>query len=821
MDAVSRRKTCAKAFLRELSSEPYLQCRVSPGVIFPGSCPRQLLCETVSDPQQRIAKLTAEDPRRLRRFRGDPAPGAGGRRLAPDSGGPDSRRPSSPIPPSATRYGLSHADSSLSHESEPGEVYDGSLEGWGSPIDAREDFSTASVQEDGSCRVDGSKGSGRNGGSGKERRQGGALTDDNISARVLFSEEAPVGNRNACHWGGDADGGEAMGGAQDGSPRQHPAGQEERDLADISGAGVRAGGSERLYSKTEGEEEGEDEGVRDAGDEDWGASDGEAGGTGEVDGDASRGEYCDYGNHTGLRGGGRLTPPAAASASGDAANRRNNQGRGQPDGGFDSPGQRSEGDLTGTTAQEGVHRHYHRWDMSPHERSSSPVWEGTDSSEASRSDRADASEGQGDATARSFGGGVNNPDPRISSPPVSVRSGVHVSGSPGPPVNVRYDSRVTINPGASPGVSVHYDNHAPGDPGSVPPMSSRNDARVMRDPPMARRATVQNDTLTTENSVRAGMRVVDEPSDQVPPVFIRGNAAGAGDAVNAASSRAPGEAGLVGQQRGLRQASVGSSGDRTVSLTRPIGSGDTCRKEEKAECDNSRESKGRNDDDNFDCDSYDDRDEYEDQDCAGDGGGSWQNAAGQVSGREVQAQGRGLYREEGISRHDGHREAGSGERREEGEHRRRGPSRQQHGFEHEAGADNDGILTNRNAEPSSSAKRGAAGGIGLLVSPGVSAASNDDGDGTGVGGGMGIDSGVCDTESLVGFTEQEAAWTPQRAAGDEGVQQAVRRGARGAVQANDSQRLINMMRQVRLVTDLVRDACVISLFGQRCNTVCG
>ena len=94
-----------------------------------------MLYQTVSDPQQRIAKLTAKDPRRRRTSSGGSGLPIGGRRSR-DEDVTEQRRTSFPGSPSSQRFGWSPTRPS-------GRVDDNST-AWGSPIKTPEDVSMES-----------------------------------------------------------------------------------------------------------------------------------------------------------------------------------------------------------------------------------------------------------------------------------------------------------------------------------------------------------------------------------------------------------------------------------------------------------------------------------------------------------------------------------------------------------------------------------------------------------------------------------------------------------------------------------------------------
>lgn len=97
---------------------------------------RQVLYQTVSDPQQRIAKLTAKDPSRRRRSSGGSSLPMGGRHARGEDVA-EQRRTSFPGSPSSQRFGWSPTTPSR-------RVDDGST-AWGSPINtAAEDVSMES-----------------------------------------------------------------------------------------------------------------------------------------------------------------------------------------------------------------------------------------------------------------------------------------------------------------------------------------------------------------------------------------------------------------------------------------------------------------------------------------------------------------------------------------------------------------------------------------------------------------------------------------------------------------------------------------------------
>eukprot|EP00752_Nemacystus_decipiens_P007745 g6923.t2 len=96
---------------------------------------RQVLYQTVSDPQQRIAKLTAKDPRRRRTSSGGSSLPLGGRYPSGEDG-TEQRRTSFPGSPSSHRFGWNPATPSR-------RVDDRSTE-WGSPINTAEDISMES-----------------------------------------------------------------------------------------------------------------------------------------------------------------------------------------------------------------------------------------------------------------------------------------------------------------------------------------------------------------------------------------------------------------------------------------------------------------------------------------------------------------------------------------------------------------------------------------------------------------------------------------------------------------------------------------------------
>lgn len=100
---------------------------------------RQVLYQTVADPQQRIAKLTMKDPRRTRRFSDSGLPLKTRSRFAVDKTDDEFRRttyPGTPLP-----HDFEHKPSSLGLVADSSQVglEDEGGAAWGSPIVARED----------------------------------------------------------------------------------------------------------------------------------------------------------------------------------------------------------------------------------------------------------------------------------------------------------------------------------------------------------------------------------------------------------------------------------------------------------------------------------------------------------------------------------------------------------------------------------------------------------------------------------------------------------------------------------------------------------
>ena len=101
--------------------------------------PRQVLYQTVSDPQQRIAKLTAKDPRRRRTSSGSGSLPGGGRR--PSDEGNEERRTSLP---GSHRFGWKPSTPPPRPADEPNDPANDSTTAWGSPINTPDDVSMES-----------------------------------------------------------------------------------------------------------------------------------------------------------------------------------------------------------------------------------------------------------------------------------------------------------------------------------------------------------------------------------------------------------------------------------------------------------------------------------------------------------------------------------------------------------------------------------------------------------------------------------------------------------------------------------------------------
>ncbi|CAM9143392.1 unnamed protein product [Laminaria digitata] len=379
---------------------------------------RQVLYQTVSDPQQRIAKLTAKDPRRRRTSSGGSALPLGNPRQ--DLGlGPGPRRTSFPGftgPATPQRFGWNPATPTRHIGDKPRSNSDRALDGakaWGSPIVRANDLS----MEGAAAGLGVGVGTGTPDNLSKPGGGVGSGGDDaNVSGGALGTESAHMGGR-AYQVGGTGTEGGGYGYGSD--PKLYSDSSESEDDEESGGGG---GGGEGGASRDGGYGDGGygggggGDGVRDGfgddGDDDAGDDVGE-----DIKDYVEEDDVDDYvDGATRVRA--DVVPAASAARNqsqggncmGDArqslAEQAGEAAQGRNAGMSIATGGRREGDdddaHTASTGEE----HRHSWPPSP-EGGTAPNWAGTSSSETSRSpgsEREIASNGEERAELPSAGG---------------------------------------------------------------------------------------------------------------------------------------------------------------------------------------------------------------------------------------------------------------------------------------------------------------------------------------------------------------------------------------------------------------------------------
>lgn len=328
-----------------------------------------MLYQTVSDPQQRIAKLTAKDPRRRRTSSGGSSLPVGARLLDADST-PNQRRTSLPGSPSQQqRFGWGPTTPSPP-STEAGNCGENGGTSWGSPIDTPDDLSLEGLAV----------------GEREQDEEGGDGVASDDGVRPTMSNDANAGTDSAI----TADD-IAKGGSEAGGPSLNNGGPERTGFVDDP--------TSKLYSESEGEGESEgreEDDIGDGGEDDPGGDDHE----GVSSASSADRENDQEGNPSAHVPGASVpgdVPPAPPALQGD--------------------------DLANTVQDEQQHQ---EWPTSP-DLGSIPDWAGTSSSEETGSPgsiggsvggRAGADAAIGEPATDPSG---NDPVTQFSHPPVSGR----------------------------------------------------------------------------------------------------------------------------------------------------------------------------------------------------------------------------------------------------------------------------------------------------------------------------------------------------------------------------------------------------------------